>query len=183
MLLRLIDDINKALKCDALFSALALALTLPDICGKAQYPEEGTKKRFIAWYNEHVGVTEKCPDPQTEMPYLSGEVVYSLRCCYLHQGTPNIERDKIREDSCKIDHFSLLFEKKNEFNIYGDTATVSCGVPFSTNGEKRISYQVSIRRLCLILTACAKGYYEQNKEKFDFFKFTVTDEGTSNNDD
>ena len=53
MLLRLIDDMNKALDNDCFLSALSLALTLPDICGKAKYPDEkSTKKRYIDWYDE-----------------------------------------------------------------------------------------------------------------------------------
>ena len=45
MLQRLIDDINKALDNDCFFSALSLALTLPDICGKAKYPNEKSSKK------------------------------------------------------------------------------------------------------------------------------------------
>ena len=37
MINRLIDDINKALDAEAYMAALALALTLPDICAKAEY--------------------------------------------------------------------------------------------------------------------------------------------------
>lgn len=179
MLIRLIEDIKKALECDALFSALALALTLPDICGKAEFPNASVGRRYIDWYDEHVGITEKPmidgqrPDELKDMPYLSGEVVYSLRCCYLHQGTPNIETDNIKEDCCKIGHFSLLVEEKNKFDMYGDTATVSWGAPFSSDGKIYRSYRVSIRRLCLILSACAKGYYLRNKEKFDFFQYSI----------
>ena len=50
---------NKALDNDCFFSALSLALTLPDICGKAKYPTDGNKKRFIAWYDEYVGAYEQ----------------------------------------------------------------------------------------------------------------------------
>ena len=35
MILRIIDEIEKALNHDLYFAALNLALTLPDICGKA----------------------------------------------------------------------------------------------------------------------------------------------------
>ncbi len=38
MILRIIDEIEKALNHDLYFAALNLALTLPDICGKAEYP-------------------------------------------------------------------------------------------------------------------------------------------------
>lgn len=40
MIERIISDIPKALDADCLFAALVLSLTLPDICGKAEYPEE-----------------------------------------------------------------------------------------------------------------------------------------------
>ena len=106
---------NKALDNDCFFSALSLALTLPDICGKAKYPTDGNKKRYIAWYDEYVGAYEQCPGEEGEMPYLSGEVVYQLRCSFLHQGNPNIDKGKINEECCKIDKFVLLTEKKKEF--------------------------------------------------------------------
>lgn len=49
MVNRLVEDINRALDNDAYFAALSLALTLPDICGKAKYPtEKSTKKRYIS---------------------------------------------------------------------------------------------------------------------------------------
>lgn len=60
---------NKALDNDCFFSALSLALTLPDICGKAKYPTDGNKKRYIAWYDEYVGAYEQCPGEEGEMPY------------------------------------------------------------------------------------------------------------------
>lgn len=47
MLQRLIDDMNKALDNDCFFSALSLALILPDVCGKAKYPTEKNNKKDI----------------------------------------------------------------------------------------------------------------------------------------
>ncbi|HVI40256.1 MAG TPA: hypothetical protein VM577_06320, partial [Anaerovoracaceae bacterium] len=94
MILKLIDDMNKALDAECYFSALALALTFPDICGKAEYPQNGPTKRYKDWYDEHIGKYEQCLSEQNQeppMPYLSGEVVYSLRNSLLHQGTPNID--------------------------------------------------------------------------------------------
>ena len=53
MMLRLIDDVNKALEAESYFSALSLVLTFPDICGKAEYPQEkSTAKRYKNWYDE-----------------------------------------------------------------------------------------------------------------------------------
>ena len=121
MINRLINEIRKCMDCDCLLAGLALALILPDICGKAEFPQENSsKKRYIQWYDETVGITEKPPKStkrNTEMPYLSGEVIYSLRCQFLHQGTPNIEAAKIKEAACKIDDFTLLLQKKTR-SIY-----------------------------------------------------------------
>ncbi len=177
MLLRLIDDMNKALDNDCFLSALSLALTLPDICGRAKYPDEkSTKKRYIGWYDEYVGAYEQCPGEEGKMPYLSGEVLYSLRCSFLHQGNPNIERDKIQEECCKIDHFTLLTEKKKQFNILSDSASSSQGfLSGKKNGEPYRSYEVNVRRLCFIISACAEGFYEENPEIFNFFDFNIVD--------
>ena len=181
MINKLIIEIRKCMDCDCLLAGLALALTLPDICGKAEYPSLKTGNRYIQWYDENVGITEKPPKSaksDTEMPYLSGEVVYSLRCQFLHQGTPNIEVAKIKEEACKIDDFTLLIQKRNSLDIYSDSAAVfSRGTnPDGKNPTyQRRSYEVNVRRLCLILCACAEGYYKENADKFNFFQYEIVD--------
>lgn len=156
-----------------------MALTLPDICGKAEYPILKEHTRYIRWYDENIGYYEKPPraDPnEVELPYLSGEVVYNLRCMLLHQGTPNIERNKIHCEECKIDRFSLLFEKKKSIDIYADSAQVFSGgsSPISSqNAVELRSYEVNVRRLCFILTTCSEAYYKNNMEKFTFFQYNI----------
>lgn len=176
MLNRLIVDINRALDNEAYFSALALALTLPDICGKAKYStEKSTKKRYIDWYDEYVGQYEQCPCDvckATKMPYLSGEVVYSLRNSFLHQGTPNINSTRIKETANQVDEFTLVIEKKNEFDIYSDASSI---ISSNQADTLRRSYRVNVRRLCLILTLSAKSYYKENSDKFDFFQCNILD--------
>lgn len=169
MMLRLIDDVNKALEAECYFSALALALTFPDICGKAEYPLKRTTDRYKDWYDKYIGKYEQCPCEQCRdkpMPYLSGEVIYSLRNSLLHQGTPGIDVDKIIDENNKIDSFDLVIESKKPFDIYSDAASISKGVK---------SYRVNVRRLCLILCLSARSYYETNRDKFDFFRYSVID--------
>lgn len=164
----MIDDINRALENEAYFAALALALTLPDICGKAKYPNENNRKRYISWYDEYVSKYEQCPCDicqKNKMPYLSGEVVYQLRNSFLHQGTPNVDKNKIRNEFNKFDKFILVIEEKNEFDIYADASLV---------GMERV-YIVNVRRLCLILTLTAKRYYDSYKDEFDFLKYLIVD--------
>ena len=181
MLNRIITEINDCLDHEYLLAALTMALTLPDICGKAEYPTLKEPHRYVRWYDENIGCYEKPPriDPcEVEMPYLSGEVVYNLRCMLLHQGTPNIERHKIHSKECRIDRFSLLFEKKKPIDIYADSAQVFLGgtspIPAQNDVEFR-SYEVNVRRLCFILTTCAEAYYKNNVEKFSFFQYNIVD--------
>jgi len=172
---QIIDDISRALDNEAYFAALTLVLTLPDICGKAQYPEAGVGKRYIDWYDEHIGKYEQCPCEhckEVQMPYLSGEVVYSLRNSMIHQGTPNISKKDIKNNSNKIDHFVLAIEKKNEFDIYVDSSGI---LSSNYNDVTTREYRVNVRRLCLIICSSSKGYYENNKEKFNFFNYSILD--------
>lgn len=169
MMLRLIDDVNKALDAECYYAALSLVLTFPDICGKAAYPQETrTKKRYIKWYDEHIGKYEQCPCEhckKTQMPYLSGEVVYSLRNSFLHQGTPNIESSNIKNKNNKIDSFQLAIESKNPFDIYSDSGGIC-------NGSVR-TYRVNVRRLCLIICSSVEAYYKANQDKFNFFNYSI----------
>lgn len=178
MINTLIEDINKALDNEAYFSALSLALTLPDICGKAEYPDANVGRRYIDWYDEYVGKYEQCPCEdcqETKIPYLSGEVIYSLRNSFLHQGTPNIDNGKIKEKTNKINEFTLVIEKKNEFDIYADTSSVKTTFAGTPDTDIERTYSVNVRRLCLILTLSAKSYYAANKDKFNFFYFNIMD--------
>lgn len=172
MILRIIDEIEKALSHDLYFAALNLALTLPDICGKAEYPSlRSTRERYIQWYDKIVGVTEKPPrDDEPEMPYLSGEVVYSLRCSLLHEGNPNLQKNG--KHPIPIDHFSLVIQSEQPFHIYGGEE--SC-VMTSPDGTEVRSYRVNVWRLCMVLCLCAKGYYKENKDKFDFYNYELID--------
>lgn len=162
MVNQLIKEINLALDNNLYLVALNTALILPDICGKAEYPNLGATARYKKWYSEYIGQYEINPENVRrgiDIPYLSADVIYSLRCSLLHQGNPNIEE----KHNIK---FSLLIEKKNEFDIYVDSA--SCG-----NDER--TYKVSIRRLCCILLWTAEEYYKNNKEKFNFFNYSIVD--------
>lgn len=183
MIDKLIDDINKALDAEAYMAALSLALILPDICAKAEHnnstKERGNKTSYIKWFDEHIGQYEKSPkkdENEQSMPYLSGEVIYQLRCSVLHQGNPNIDKCRIQDESCKIDNFSLIVGKQNPFNIYSDAASVLSNCADSINSR---SYSLNVRRLCLIITSTVKNYYEENKDKFDFFDYQIVEAITS----
>ena len=168
MIDRLIAEINTALANGLYLVALNTALTLPDICGKAKYPELGTTARYKKWYHEYVGQYEKSTKSSDNMPYLSADVVYQLRCALLHQGNPNVDKAKTG-----IDRFELVIEAPQPYGIeiFADTSSI-CQ---HADNTKTMSYRLSINRLCLILCSTAQGYYAKNKELFNFFNYTIID--------
>lgn len=89
MIEQIVKEINICLENECFLSALGMALTLPDICGKAAYPTDNTTKRYIKWTNKYISAHEKDDSPyRDDMPYLSGEVLYNLRNSFFHQGKP-----------------------------------------------------------------------------------------------
>jgi len=169
---KIIKDIDISLENGAFLGALALALTLPDICGKAEFPDMKPTKRYKKWYKKHVETILKPISPSAQdMPYLSAEVVHSLRCCFLHQGTPNIETSDVKEIRCKVDKFILVIEDENE--VDQSLSHVAYGKDFKIVNRE---LTVDIRTLCHNLTISAKNYYDANKALFNFFNYTLVDE-------
>lgn len=173
MIDNIISDCEQALKHNLYFAALNLALTLPDICAKAKYPnEKSNKKRYVDWYEEYIGQYEKSPDKTKDMPYESGEMIYSLRCAVLHQGNPNIDEKK-----CNITRFELIVEKHKAF---GYIACDSFGVSYSdetpndTNILQR-DIRLNLCTLCQKICDTAKWYYKNNKSLFNFFNYHLID--------
>lgn len=162
---RIIKEINTCLENKCYISALGMALTLPDICGKAKYPGERTSNRYRKWYKEYIEFREIPSGPHSEkMPYLSSDVVYSLRNCLLHQGTPGVEDEKIHEERCKVDEFIL---------IINDGVTSSS---ISRNEDGSIAsreLEVDVRSLCGKLTRAAERYYHENLNCFNFIDFKI----------
>lgn len=170
MVIRLVQDIRKALENELYFVALSSALTLPDICGKAARPTERSKKRYISWYDEEIGKYEKNLEDKYDMPYLSGEVIYNLRCSLLHEGNPNVKKD-----SLNIDYFSLVIQKDKSVGVYSDASTI-----IQFGNEQRREYRMNVRRVCTILCDVAEAYYKENRNKFHFnYKIIDWDEVTS----
>ena len=177
MIERIVSEIRMALSHELYLSALALALTLPDTCGKAEYPDEDHNGvRYRNWCSQYV-ITDRCDSPYGyDMPYLNEEIIYSLRNSLLHQSTPNVEKSTIHESRCKIDKFELVATKDNSAN--GDLSMVSYGKDMCIVHRE---LQVHISHLCYILCTAAENYYRNNKGKFDFIKYSIVDDRTDRN--
>ena len=153
-----VNDIANALKNKSYFSALAMSLALPDICGTAEYPNEtSTAKRYIGWYDKYLG--EYMSDDRGG-PYLSGEIVYNLRNTFLHTGSPNIDSNKLKDEANRLDRFVL---------ILGDGTIIWSMTSFiDTPIVKLRIMKVDVTYLCQTICDCSLWYYKNNANKFHF---------------
>lgn len=152
-----VNDIENALKNKSYFSALAMSLALPDICGAAEYPNEtSTAKRYIEWYNKYLG--EYMSDDSGN-PYLSGEIVYNLRNTFLHAGSPNIDSNKVKDEANQLDGFGL---------ILGDGTEMCMTLFIKFSIVKLRAMIVDVTYLCKTICDRSLWYYKNNTNKFHF---------------
>jgi hypothetical protein len=77
-----VSAVRDALARENWYAALALALTLPDICVDLEKPKRGVGARYTQWWNTYLS--------RKYNGALSGDDCYKLRCTFLHQGLGNI---------------------------------------------------------------------------------------------
>lgn len=79
------------------YSALALALAMPDICGHLQSPGLPSSKRYVAWCETYLVPTYTQEMPTGPYVFLGAEDTYALRCAFLHQGSDEIGGQRIQK--------------------------------------------------------------------------------------
>lgn len=154
MICKLIEEIAVALQNELYLLALSAALTLPDVCGKAEYPEAGVGGRYKKWYSTFVSDGN-----------LPADYVYALRCSLLHEGNTS------EQDNNSI-----------KFRLMTNSIAHPLGVDFCfctkithADGTSETRVDVYVGFLCTVICKAAKMYYEQNKEKFGFLNYSIVD--------
>lgn len=172
-----IKAIKKAIECECYLPALALALTLPDICGQIEYPEliytsgqrKGQRKgreQYIKWYDSHVKPLYYITDKDAPTNQFDGYTCYALRCSLLHAGNFDL---KSQNQKIPIDLFKLHVDKmKGQFNIHDSY--------HEENGKRIVDFDVY--GICFLISYAANDFYNQNKDKatFEQFDSVVVDE-------
>jgi hypothetical protein len=95
-----ISEVRRCLDSEYYRAALVLALTIPDICGLVEHPEcrKKSSKRYVAWFNDHILVNyakKFTSEGEVSESYFDGDMCYSLRCKFLHEGNSQIEAKSI----------------------------------------------------------------------------------------
>ncbi len=178
-----VEDILTALHNKCYFPALSLALTLPDICGNVEYPNEDVGKRYISWYDKYLANNITGEREDNNKPRLSGEVIYNLRNTFLHLGSPNIQSEKIKDANNQIDKFVLVL---GDGKVFWES-TFTAGPQGKTNNPDLdgLVYKVimvDITYLCESICNCALEYFYANEDKFEFDFYAIIQEELLNPD-
>lgn len=162
-MLKKIEDIKKALEAEAYLSALALALTLPDICGKVAYPKLSSGERYIKWFDENI--TDYSLNEIADYPVFDGKKCYKLRCSFLHEGSIK---------KIPIDRFELCIQKPMH-GVYGCSG-YGIMTEFTHTGEKITtqSIKLEINQICFKICENAKAFYNSHDDESIFNDQNIT---------
>ena len=148
-------EIRKALEFDLYNCALALSLTLPDVCGKIEYPNEHSPSvRYKKWYVTYVkplytNLAEDASDgTMHEVIWINENECWSLRCAYLHAGNYDVDKTILQD-------LKLHAHKRN-------------GENYSHMIRNKIHLDMDVIDLCEKLCDAAEQYYNniEDKERF-----------------
>lgn len=158
-----INDIKEAVANKAFQSALALALTLPDICGEIEYPTESSgRKRYAKWCDNYFDFNDCHVGFGTEKAELNGDLLYALRCAFLHSVNDDLLTQPAGKNA-QITKFSLL--SPDQLNGYGYQYKIN-----STSAETSIVVDYLIDKLC----SAAENYYDSADDKSVFESHNCT---------
>lgn len=154
MLLNLIKDIEKALEAKAYLSALALALTIPDICGKMAYPNLNGSEPYKKWFDEYLSEMYTVSNKSSNL--FDSTTCYKLRCAFLHAGNT--------EKIPAIDEFELGI---NCCDSYSQT--------WKNNDVKNIRHQIRINvdQFCQFIITATREFYNKNIDLYSKADNTV----------
>ncbi|GEM_PF-3746465 len=169
-----LQEIENLLSSKYYQAALALALTVPDICSKVEFPDEkGTGKRYIKWFALHVEhnfepvhlpENENDAAPDYSKRALNGEMCYGLRCAFLHSGSDDIneKRQVAPINAGDYPDYSVTFD----FVLSEDKTELTCGTD-GREKSKHFTYYIAIPKLCrCICTAAKECIRKYGKEAF-----------------
>lgn len=154
-MIKIINEVRKAIKNKTYLSALTLALTIPDICSQVETgKEDSVRGIYIDWFNKHIdkeafdlGIGEF--KEQT----FNGNMCYALRCKVLHNGNVELKQTS-RNLKIELDHFQFTIPESPEY-YYGYKYVY---LPGEDEAIKTVTI-IAIDYLCAIICEAAENFY------------------------
>ncbi len=109
---RFTDALRNSIATKNYYAALALAITLPDVCGRIT-AGRASKAQYVAWIKSYLPADywrlgEGASLFGRPWPRTTPEDFYALRCAYLHEGTDDITDQRVRQ---ALDQFRFVVSK------------------------------------------------------------------------
>lgn len=172
MIERIIEEIELSIENNCYMSALAMALLLPDICGKAEYPDLKPRDRYIKWFDDFVLPIDPFHNMRSaDTISMNRELIYSLRCSVMHEGNPSVDEKKL-----ELNYFELIWNKEKNGNNMGITERFEGKYDNDENGNDILvekKYSLNIRYIIESIKEGTLLYYKNNQEKFNFFNYKI----------
>lgn len=164
---RKIQEIRSSMQNKCFLSALALALTLPDICSQVEANVAlSSRQLYIDWVDKHINKEYfKTGLSGFEDAEFAGNVCYSLRCSYLHSGALEVENSKL---NVHINEFELFIPKSMSKDVRGKPNGFSYKIKTLEDGKKEIKVELNIQLLCEALCDAAEEFYNGFPDKTKF---------------
>lgn len=163
-----IASVRLALKNELYEPALALALSLPDICGSIEYPNDSVTDRYIKWSNQYISM---CKNSGAKDEF-SGAALYQLRCKFLHNGHSNIYKDEGKTYTrVHFSSFELMAPSKDRLN----RELMSTIKTYQDDQTGEITYTATMNLYYLIESLCeaAENFLDQWPDKAVFDDHSV----------
>ena len=107
---RFIGSVREALNDKNWYGALTTSLTMPDICGRLESPQVGSRRRYVNWFDHYLIDRYTRLSGGNAHVFLCGDDCYALRCSYLHEGGNSIEEQRARK---ALRNFHFVAPRRN----------------------------------------------------------------------
>lgn len=145
-------EIEKALESELLYPALALSLSLPDICASLHLPTDRPTRRshYVRWCRRYLTVVVK--NRSRRVAEFRATHVYALRCAFLHNGTTELQERHNRTRGT-VGAIQLVWTRPipNGYMIIGMYTD-------ETRKARKAHIQMNVEMLCGALTRGARTW-------------------------
>lgn len=176
-----VTEVKKALDAELYQAALALVLTIPDICGKIEFPQHkyNNKEKYIRWFDTYISQSyipaiDDEGNIDSTRRSMNGEICYKLRCSFLHAGNDDIKTSGL---SFISDEEKEMYKSSYNFRLSVGREYQNSVYCYLNEADKTCIYVVNIdlKMLCQkICTAAEKTIATCSDEVSDIYTTRIS---------
>ena len=144
-----VDATRRAVQQGNWYAALALALTMPDICGRINYPGKKSEERVRLFFDQYLAQNYRCGPSWAPIISMTGGDFYALRCAYLHQGEFELQGQRARDVLSRI-HPTEPGPTVRHNNLNAGNSNLATGVK---DGILQLSIDMFCEEVCIAVEA------------------------------